>query len=72
MSIHPDWDAEKATAHLDNLRADYDRLQAIADAFQEAADDAQRTADQRTAQIKHCERMFAEPKPDRAAAGGAS
>jgi hypothetical protein len=60
--IHPDWDAEKATAHLADLRAQADRAEAIADAFQQAADEHYHEAATRAAQIQHCEQMFAKAR----------
>jgi hypothetical protein len=63
LTIHSDWDAEKALAHLDQLRADAERDEAIADAFEEAADGYRREASRRLDQVAHCERMFAKPRP---------
>lgn len=61
--IHPDWDAEKATAHLASLYADADRYAAIADAFEESAQEWRREESARRSQIAHCELMFSKERP---------
>lgn len=63
--IHPDWDPEKALAHLAQLRADADRYAAIADAFEKASEGYRRDELTRRDQLANSERMFAGPKPRR-------
>jgi hypothetical protein len=60
--IHPDWDVDKATAHLAMLHSEADRAESIADAFEDAAEEHRREAERKVSQIAHCERMFAKPR----------
>ena len=61
-TIHPDWDAEKAAAHIADLERQRDEAHAVHDAFMDGANEAWRTVLQRRSQIDHSRKMFSQPR----------
>jgi hypothetical protein len=72
LAIGEGWDAEKARAHLADLRDRQAREEAISEAFAEAADEHERRAYRLGQQITYCVDMFSKPRvvPSKGASDG--
>lgn len=62
LTLHPDWDTDRAQEHLADLRRQIDRSEAVVEALTEHLSSARREVDRLTGQLHSSETLFSQPR----------